>query len=322
MLGPSRPRFARAFTRALRALGASAIGAIALGACGETVAPPEPPTSPSEDAGTSEAAAGCPTVVASERGTIGDPSLFEASGLTASRLASDVLWSHNDSGDEAYLFALRTDGTAIAKLLVTGAQNVDWEAIAAAPANGVPSLYIGDIGDNDLERANVTIYVVPEPAIDPAPAKVAVAERIDLRYDDGPHDAETLLVDPTDGTIVVVTKRFDGSSGIYVANRTTGILEHRGTLSLATAPLSGLLATDGAVSPDGSRLIVRTYGPAFMWRRSPGQSLVEALGGVPCPLPTSDETQGEAVAFAADGRGYFTVSERLRQPLWYYALTP
>jgi hypothetical protein len=31
------------------------------------------------------------------------------------------------------------------------------------------------------------------------------------------------------------------------------------------------------------------------------------------------EPQGEAVCFAADGAGYYTVSERLYEPIYYFA---
>jgi len=248
-------------------------------------------------------------------GNVTHPALLEASGLTASTLTPGVLWTHNDSGDSARIFALRSDATVAAEIAIEGATAIDWEAIAAGPFEGAPALYIGDIGDNAKARENVTIYVVREPSTDPAPAAVSVAKRLDLTYDDGPHDAEALLVDPADGSIVIATKDLSGKSGIYVADAA------RSVLTLATT-LDGLpWVTDGSASNDGRFVALRTYGTAFLWTRAPGTTLVEALQGARCPLVLEGEPQGEAIALANDGSAYFTLSEKKDQPLWSFALT-
>ena len=64
---------------------------------------------------------------------------------------------------------------------------------------------MGDIGDNDSQRARASPSTG---CASPAPP----AGRLDLRYADGPHDAETLLVDPVDGSLAVVTKSFGGEN--------------------------------------------------------------------------------------------------------------
>ena len=89
-------------------------------------------------------------------------------------------------------------------MTVAGAEHVDWEDIAIRGR----TLYIGDIGDNLAQRPEIAVYRMPETS--------TVAEKITLRYPDGPHDAEALLVDPRDGTIVIVTKNFSGPAGVYV----------------------------------------------------------------------------------------------------------
>ncbi len=281
-------------------------------------APASPsPTDDGRDAAAEGSVSGCPVagkgVVA---GTVRHPALLEASGLTVSTVTPGVLWTHNDSGDSARIFALRADATLAAEVEVAGADANDWEAIAAGPFQGEPALYIGDIGDNPKSRANVTIYIVREPSLAPPPKSVTVAKRLDLTYEDGPHDAEALLVDPTDGTIVIATKNLNGVSGIYVADTS------RSALTLATT-LDGLpWVTDGSVSKDGRLVALRTYGTAFVWMRAPGTTLVDALQGTRCPLSLEGEPQGEAIALANDGASYFTLSETKDQPLWSFTLTP
>jgi hypothetical protein len=310
--------------------------ALALGACSSETKGATPPfadagppasSTPAPDASSSDASneppspAACPTASDGKVvGTVEAPDVIEASGLAASAKTKGVLWTHNDSGASARLFALGPNASLAATIDVEGADAVDWEAIASAPWEGAPALYIGDIGDNEQKRPNVTIYVVPEPSLEPAPAKVAVSRRIDLHYEDGAHNAEALLVDPLTGTIVIVSKAASGESGVYVADLEQNVLVRKHTLSFSKAPLGGLLVTDGAVSADGKLVALRTYTTAYLFRRETGVSIADALAGTPCPLALEIEPQGEAITFAPDGTGYFTLSEKAKQPLFFYEL--
>jgi hypothetical protein len=249
-------------------------------------------------------------------GTVTATAIVEASGLVASGREADVFWINNDSGDRARLYAVRKTGELIASVDVRGASADDWEAIATGPsASGAPALFIGDIGDNEAARANVTVYVVPEPALAPAPTSVTVEARHVFRYDDGPHNAEALLVDPSSGEITIVTKSSDGRSGIYVGRGAT--LVRAGELLFGQGAL-GLdrLVTDGAVSKGGDLIALRTPHSAFLWHRAPGSTIAESLLTPPCPLVVAAEPQGEAIAFSLDGAEYFTTSEGATPPIF------
>lgn len=270
---------------------------------------------------------GCITAdAAQKKGVIDSPALKETSGLAASTKTPGILWTHNDSGDSARIFAMRAaDAHVLAEVKVDGATATDWEAIAVAPWQGAPSIWIGDIGDNDRKRGNVTVWIVAEPSVEPAPTSVAVSKRIDLRYEDGAHNAEALLVDPTasgGNEITIVTKEDDGASGIFAADLATGVLTRKGGLQFGRAPLDGdPLVTDGSVSADGSLVALRTYNAAFVWTRAAGTTVAAALAGRACPLRLVSEPQGEALTFAHDRAGFFTTSEKPAQPLWYFTLT-
>jgi hypothetical protein len=148
--------------------------------------------------------------------TIGDPAIAELSGLAASRLHPGVLYGVNDSRNTAEVFAIAADGTTAARLTVLGAVNTDWEALAPGwDAGGAPVLWIGDIGDNGRLRDGIRLLRIAEPTA--LADAVVPSEVFDLVYPDGPHNAETLLVDPRDGTVLIVTKA-DGAEGrIYRA---------------------------------------------------------------------------------------------------------
>jgi hypothetical protein len=224
--------------------------------------------------------------------------LPEASGLAVSRRVPGRLWTHNDSG-EPLLVALDSKGTVTGELRISGAKVEDWEAIAVGPCGGGSCLYIGDIGDNEAERRAITIYRVPEPE---AGARTAtVAEVIQATYPDGAHDAETLLVSG-DGRLHVVTKGETGPVALYrfPANARSGAavrLERVGALQ--TAPNAGSRITDGAVSPDGRWVALRTRTTLTFYLAA------DLFGGQWRPasrvnLGALDEPQGEGIALGAN----------------------
>jgi hypothetical protein len=254
-------------------------------------------------------------------GRLAAPEATEISGLVVSPTQPGVLWAHNDSGDRARIFALRSDGSLIASLDVPGAEAIDWEDIAVGPAD---DLLLGDIGDNKSVRKVIDIYRVPEPRLADGPATTATATRLRLTYPDGAHDAETLLADPRTGEIVIVTKRLDGRSGVYAgkapARDAPGetVLRHTGDLRLGFAGL----ATAGDVSADGRTIAIRTYTALYAWTRNPGASLAATLARKPCvgSAQLGREGQGESLALNRDGRSFFTVPEGAGAALRRYSV--
>ncbi|MGI8594858.1 MAG: hypothetical protein ACR2ML_10930, partial [Solirubrobacteraceae bacterium] len=132
-----------------------------------------------------------------------------------------------------------------------------------------------------------------------------------LRYPDGPHDAEALLVDPSRGDLVVVTKELDGVAGVYVARPP---LSAGAAISLRRAARLdlgvGSAITAGDVSPEGSVIALRSYDRLFVWTRRRGEAIARALGRAPCSSPTElREPQGEALGLERGGRAALTVTE-------------
>ena len=91
------------------------------------------------------------------------PEIPETSGLAVSRQHPGLLWTHNDSGSAAVLFALDTAGTLRGRVRIP-IRTRDWEDVSAARCPSGDCLYIADIGDNRRTRRQVQIYRVPEPA--------------------------------------------------------------------------------------------------------------------------------------------------------------
>ena len=264
----------------------------------------------------------CTSLRARVTGHVATSAATELSGLVASRSQKGVLWTHNDSGDRARVLAVAPDGRALADVAVAGAENVDWEDIALGPApKGGDALYVGDIGDNEAQRSSVVVYRIDEPRVGEGRPQSAPAQRLTLTYRDGAHDAEALLVDPSSGALVIVTKDFGGTAGVYVADRprdeTTTMLRRTGDLTLdATDPV-----TAGDLSADGRTIVIRTYDGVFAWSRRAGESLAAALRRRACAAHADllVEGQSEAVALTADGRAFYTVPEGGEPPIRRWA---
>src|SRR5690242_13816450 len=81
-------------------------------------------------------------------GKIETKEITESSGIAASKFQTDVFWTQNDSGDDAFIFALNTKGEKLGTWKVTNAKNIDWEDIAEIKnQTGECVLYIGDTGN-------------------------------------------------------------------------------------------------------------------------------------------------------------------------------
>ena len=253
--------------------------------------------------------------------------LAEISGLVSSRSLADTLWVHNDSGDSARFFAMCTAGKSLGTVTLTGATATDWEDIAIAPKPGGGNyLYLGDIGDNSANRtAGISIYRVTEPT-SAANAAIAAANytKVTLKYPDlVPRNAESLLVDPLSGDLFIVTK--GPAARVYSAPAT--VFDTPGAIASLTS-LGGLKvllsnATAADISPDGLHILIRSASTtAYLFERSIGQTVAQALQGTPIPFTLKAETQGESIGWAADGKGFYTTSELAgtgSAPVWYYA---
>ncbi len=240
---------------------------------------------------------------------VSDPSIDEASGMTASRLHQGVVYIVEDSRNGPTVFAVDNDGDTAATFTLAGATNVDWEAMApGADGQGNPTLWIGDIGDNDSERPSIRLYRVDEPS------ELVDGDlgwtKIDLTYPDRPHNAEALLADPTSGRLYVVTKEALGA-GVYA---TPTDMERGGEYTLTRVGNAPMFVTDGAISPDGAQTVLRTYANAVV-TDGPGGSELARYRLPPQP-------QGETLAFTPDGRGMLVGSEGTDQPVYLLDAPP
>jgi hypothetical protein len=231
--------------------------------------------------------------------------LEETSGLVASHAYPGSFWAHNDSGHPPELFLLDSNAQTKASFLVAGAKNRDWEDITRLTIDSTSILFIGDIGDNNQRHGIKIIYCVPEPENLDTSSSLNTIQTLRIRLAGRARDSEALMADPVTKNLYVVSKR-EHEVKVYEIPYPypTDTLEVEAILEL---PVSRITAAD--ISADGSEILLKNYTDVFYWKRFPGQTIPEALRTPPVTLPYEGEPQGESIAWAFDGSGYFTLSE-------------
>ncbi|HJP94298.1 MAG TPA: hypothetical protein VJ875_20225 [Pyrinomonadaceae bacterium] len=260
---------------------------------------------------------------------IKNQSITESSGLVASRTTPGAYWTHNDSGDGPFVYALDTRGDSLGVFHITGAQAVDWEDIAIGPGP-LPNksyLYIGDIGDNDEIRSEVVVYRVAEPVLSAAnrnsttkhPITTEPAEAIRLRYPDGKHDAEALLVHPTTGNIYIVSKVMIASPVVYEAAAPLNAgkpITMRRIGEIRIPSLFGGMITGGSVSPDGRRVALCDYFQGYELVLPRGAANFDEIWKQKMiGFDLGKRKQGEAITYRLDGKALLATSEGKQPPL-------
>jgi hypothetical protein len=226
--------------------------------------------------------------------TIHDPHIAESSGLVRSVRHPTLLWTHNDGGSTAEIYGINAKGRTVARITLRGIDPYDPEALSrGVDDHGRPALFLGDIGDNGARRRNVSVFRVTEPKS--LGRQTIRPTWFRFKYDDGPHDAEAMLIDPRDGRLYIATKSLS-TGGLYVAPRKLATESH-GINKLHRVAAVPALTTDATFLPNG-KFVLRTYTSGFLY---------DAPGNLREELTLPAQPQAESVAY--DGKRLLLGSE-------------
>jgi hypothetical protein len=265
-------------------------------------------------------------------GRLQNKQMDEISGIAASGLHKDIYYVHNDSGDTSRFFAIKPQGNIVSVIYFKGDPKeslgvADCEDIAVGPgpSKGKSYVYMGDIGDNRAVRPYVTVYRMEEQMswIGKDSIVQASAEAVHFKYPGGPRDAETLMIDPIEKLIYIVSKRAD-SVTVYTSplkfkpNDTLMLTERCKLFFNGFKPFKWITAGD--ISKDGSQVLLKDYMRVYYWRRQQNEPIWKTMQRKPVELPYQQEKQGEAIGFTPDGKGYYTTSEGVFSPIYYYKI--
>jgi len=235
--------------------------------------------------------------------------LSEISGIAASINNPGKIWAHNDSGNDAEVFLIDTDLNIKLKVELKGIKNRDWEDIAVGPGpiDGKNYIYVAEIGDNEAKYTYKHILRFEEPVAG-SEKKIAIDafETITFQLPQQRKDTESLLLDPSTKDIYIISKR---EEPVFVYQlkypySTSDTLTASEVLSLPFTQIVG-----GDFSPDGKEILLKNYQNIYYWSNPKGKPVAEILKEKPQLLPYEEEPQGEAITWARDGSGFYTLSE-------------
>jgi len=247
-----------------------------------------------------------------ELAKLADPAINESSGLATGRTNRGVFWTHNDSGGRPRVFAFTMQGKALATVTVTGARARDWEDMASFTFNGRGVLLAADVGDNSANRGVYTLYAFYEPRLSAkrrgAQGAVSLVQTINFKYEDGPHNCESVAVDATDRRIYLVSKAGGGKCRVY--SLAWPKRSRKGAhVARAVATLKIPTTTAMDISPDGLRAVVLTYGPAFEYARLPTENWAQGFARPGRSIAMPPRAQGESICYGPDGKTLYLTSE-------------
>ncbi|MET8045232.1 hypothetical protein ABZU25_30755 [Micromonospora sp. NPDC005215] len=268
-----------------------------------------------------------------KRCTIADERLRELSGLVATKSGYIVINDSTDIAARERIFFLDTK-CKVSKEPVryAGQGPVDTEDLALSKDGD--TLWIADTGDNadaKERRTRVALWSMPVTG-----ARQPTLHRIS--YPEGkPHDAEALLIGD-DGKPLIITKVTSGKAEIYaptaaLRNGDEAVpMRKAGEITLPKTQTENPLNTFGRIaitsaarSPDGSRVVLRTYADAFEYDVSGGDIVGALTTGKPRVTALADPF-GEAISYTTDGKSFLTVSDAFRfaddEPLDILSYTP
>lgn len=253
--------------------------------------------------------------------------LTEASGIAASARNPGVFWTHND-GARRKIYAVSIMGGLLATFdLNANVDDVEDIAVGPGPVDRVSYLYAGDIGGSkgtNNVRPDVRVLRVPEPAVDlhavtaPRSYNFTNVESFRLAYPDGSYDAESLMVDPVTGDVLVATKQTN-ETRVYRANLTSETNSSQTMEFVCSIPF--VRASGGDISADGSAIVLRREDFAMLWARCTDEPIADALSREGQPIPVVGpplEPNGEGIGFLKDGSGYVTISEGQDPAIYFF----
>ncbi len=229
--------------------------------------------------------------------------LEENSGIIS--LKDSTVWVVEDNGNKDEIYKVNYKGDILKTLKVKNGDNDDWEDLAK---DSLGNVYIADIGNNQNERKNLTIYKIPNPDIEPGD-KID-AKKIKFKYPEQkefPPKDDSLFYDAEaifhhKDKLFIITKNrsnpFTGDAYIYTVPDIPGKYNATlvGKINLCsdwkTCQITGV-----DISPKGDRIVALSYGKLFVFSQFEWDDFSK---GKIVEIDLGTRTQLESVCFLDD----------------------
>lgn len=257
-------------------------------------------------------------------GTQKKKTMKEISGMACSRQTPGYIWEHGDENldSDRRILAIQPDGTQQMEVKVsTSSTRDDWEDIATGIYGGKNYIFIGAIGDNDLQfKDKYYIYYFEEPTITSGSTTITASEIVFGYPDDKAHNTETLMYDNVEQMFYIATK-VEGVCSLYKLPFKTNY-SGKQTLTKVCDLGNGSvfnLCTGGDITPDGNWMAIKNKEYILLWERQGSESLSETAKRRPVQIAAYQaEAQGESLAWDDYTTFYTTSDQKNDVPIYKY----
>jgi hypothetical protein len=262
-----------------------------------------------------------------DSGIVSYDEIIDASAMASSKLQDSVVWVCNGHSYPNRIYALNNHGDLLAIYHLKDLQQLNWEDMASGPGPDPAKtyLYVGEIGNNEVEFPTKTVYRFVEPYVTKnGRAYLDTIKEIDALnfvYPDSVRDAEALMVDPLTKDYFIITKR-EANARVYRASypQPTSTVD---TLEFLDSLPNIAMVTAADISQSGLEILIKNYYRIYYWKREQNESIIHTiLKPSMQKVPYIREPVGEGMCWSRNAEGYFTISEErdtIDCRLYYYA---
>lgn len=224
---------------------------------------------------------------------------------------SELIWTVEDSGNKPELFGLDKQGKIIQQISIENTKNNDWEDLTS---DNEGNLYIGDFGNNDNERTDLSIYKIS--ATDLTKNQAIPVRTISFYYPEQKSfppkksernfDVESFFIFQNNFYLFTKNRssKFDGTTHLYRVPNASG--NHKATLiaSFKTCEkFSSCAITSADMSPSGKTIALLSSDQVWLFTNFTGDSFFKGtMQNI--SLPTL--TQKEGICFINESILYIT----------------
>lgn len=246
--------------------------------------------------------------------------ITESSGLI---YWEESIWTHNDSGNENELYQLSpTNAQLLKNVTIENTSNTDWEDVA----QDENYIYVGNFGNNDGDRTDLRIHILPKSTINNDPLN---ATTISFTYPDQTDwttrpklhdfDCEAMIV-LEDGIHLFSKNHLDQQTKHYKIPKTPGTYEATLVQSFNS---QGLITGADYDSASNSLFLLgytgnETYQP-FVWILNEFEG-TDFFAGAQQKIDLAISKKTEGICFATDQRLFISCEGRSQSEEALYVL--
>ncbi|RZJ66421.1 MAG: hypothetical protein EOO50_09975 [Flavobacterium sp.] len=215
------------------------------------------------------------------------------------------IWTTEDHGNAAKIYAIDRSGQLKHTLTISGVHNNDWEELSSDEAGNI---YIGDFGNNDNERRDLTIFKIDAGQL--GKEETRISAKTTFSYPDQKDfppkksqrifDCESFFV--SGDYFYLFSKNrsssFDGTTILYRVPNKPGNFEAEKISEFKTCGNYNRCAVTGAdISPNGKKVALLTSDKVFLFEDFKSDDF---FSGKSHEIALDHFSQKEGIGFASD----------------------